>query len=164
MTSSLFGLAIKDDLEIIPSFLPYDNAMAEVPTNAQHALRCVRRLVLGNTGVRAYLRVNVGVVENDEREDETFALGSVQALNVGGFQITALIIRRHLEESGFTNSTIGNLLDPADPQDTARALSLLITMQNLGNPAPGSTPRFCATREALRNLGSLRFELGGTQE
>ncbi|KAJ7751675.1 hypothetical protein B0H16DRAFT_1691266 [Mycena metata] len=135
MTSSLFGLAIKDDLGIIPSFLPYDDAMAEVPTNAQHALRCVRRLVLGNTGV-----------------------------NVGGFQITALIIRRHLEKSGFTNSTIGNLLDPADPQDTTRALSLLITMQNLGNPAPGSTPRFCATREALRNLGSLRFELGGTQE
>ncbi|KAJ7729751.1 hypothetical protein B0H16DRAFT_1469871 [Mycena metata] len=109
--------------------------MAEVPTNAQHMLRCVRRLVLGNTGV-----------------------------NVDGFQITALIIRRHLEESGFPNSTIDGLLDPTDPQDTARALSLLMTMQNLGNPAAGSTPRFCATREALRNLGSLRFELGGTRE
>ncbi|KAJ7711747.1 hypothetical protein B0H16DRAFT_1744825 [Mycena metata] len=109
--------------------------MAEVPTNAQHMLRCVRRLVLGNTGV-----------------------------NVDGFQITALIIRRHLEESGFPNSTIDGLLDPTDPQDTARTLSLLMTMQNLGNPAAGSTPRFCATWEALRNLGSLRFELGGTRE
>ncbi|KAJ7721365.1 hypothetical protein B0H16DRAFT_1791497 [Mycena metata] len=109
--------------------------MAEVSTNAQHMLRCVRRLVLGNTGV-----------------------------NVDGFQITALMIRRHLEESGFPNSTIDGLLDPMDPQDTARALSLLVTMQNLGNPAAGSTPRFCATREALRNLGSLRFELGGTRE
>ncbi|KAJ7719810.1 hypothetical protein B0H16DRAFT_1474698 [Mycena metata] len=180
MTSSLFELAIKDDLEIIPSFsfpttdlrrngrgpsansdffgttghyrccsegpclwsateyymAPIEESgFADVPTNAQHALRCVRHLVLGNTGV-----------------------------NVDGFQITAPIIRRHLEESGFTNSMINNLLDPADPQDTARALSLLMTMQNLGNPAPGSTPRFCATREALRNLGSLRFELGGTQE
>ncbi|KAJ7705818.1 hypothetical protein B0H16DRAFT_1826395 [Mycena metata] len=109
--------------------------MAEVPTNAQHVLKCVRRSVLGNTGV-----------------------------NVGSFQITALIIRRHLEDSGFTNTTIDTLLDPTDPQDTTRALSLLMSMQNLGNPAPGSTPRFCATREALRNLGSLRFEFGGTQE
>ncbi|KAJ7719515.1 hypothetical protein B0H16DRAFT_1897141, partial [Mycena metata] len=94
--------------------------------DACHTLRRVRQLILSDAGI-----------------------------NVGGVQITAPIIRLHLQESGFNNSAISSLLDTSDRQNIIAALSLLATLQALGDPAPGSTHIFCVIREALRTLGGL---------
>ncbi|KAJ7753463.1 hypothetical protein B0H16DRAFT_1886899, partial [Mycena metata] len=94
--------------------------------DARRTLRRVRQLILSDAGI-----------------------------NVGGVQITAPIIHLHLQESGFNNGAINSLLDTSDRQNTIAALSLLATLQALGDPAPGSTHIFCVICEALRTLGGL---------
>ncbi|KAJ7041327.1 hypothetical protein C8F04DRAFT_1391169, partial [Mycena alexandri] len=94
--------------------------------DARHTLRRVHQLILSDAGI-----------------------------NVGGVKITAPIIRLHLQESGFNDRAINSLLDASDRQNTIAALSLLATLQALGDPAPGSTHAFCVIREALRTLGGL---------
>ncbi|KAJ7153390.1 hypothetical protein C8R46DRAFT_1197422 [Mycena filopes] len=76
-------------------------------------------------------------------------------MNVGDIQITASIVKAHLEEAGVDNRLIEYLLSRFDRQDTRKAITLLVALANLPDPASDSTSEFRGTREALQIVGRL---------
>jgi len=70
------------------------------------------------------------------------------------------LIRKHLSDSGSTNTHINYILDPTDKQDVVLGYALLKDLWSLplANPV-SSTPTYIQAHEALRIYGKLAYHL-----
>ena len=77
-----------------------------------------------------------------------------------GVHIMRAVIRKHLKDSGFTDTHINHVLDPTDKQDVMLAYSLLKDLWSLpmANPV-SSTPTYIKARDTLRIYGALLYHL-----
>ena len=79
---------------------------------------------------------------------------------IRGVKLTPGLIRKHLQNSGLTDSHIHHILNPADKQDVVLAYNLLKDLWCLPPADPlSSTISYFQAREALRLYGELCYHL-----